>query len=805
MLFIALIGFSQTQYKSNVASGNWSATGSWLQSTNGGSTWVAASASPSSTAGAIRIQSGHSITITTSVSLDEVTIDNGGTVTVNAGQTLTINNGTAAIDFTVNGTLINSNIVTTTGVLSFGSTGVYNHNQNGGTVPTATWSTYSICNITGITSTLCSGITQTFHHLNWNNTGQSTDLFLEANTPTVNGIFKVQNTGSKTLGLANTSNDRNWSTIDSFEITGGTFTLIKGNLLSTSSMTINSNLLIDGGTFDISNSGAIFTTGQLFLKGNLTVNSGVLTCNHSVSFFGIYAGSGVFFNGTTAQTCSVLGGSLGTSSSSVGARFFYKTSGGPTALNEIYNGSIAQGTINGITNMAPPAGYAAWPTSGSLIQNVTINNSGGVTLSTSKQINGVLTFTSGKLAIGSNTLALAGTVSGMSATNSFTGSASSVLSITGTGTLGTLYFNQTSPETTNLLSTLTMNRTSTGLFTLGNNVSVKSTLTLTNGLIYTGSNTLSVGTAAANGSISGGSSNSYVVAYDNNGTIGSLKHFVKLVGTFSFPIGDPSSYTPISVTLASATLTSASITAYTKAEKIPGLSPSITNYLNRYWELTPSGIDGPLYSVTYTYNQSDIVGSEANLIPIKKSGGIWNRPSGTSFFNGILMGVGSNNATTNVLLWNTLTSFSSYSAVGNQSIVLPTELISFKAIAQKSAVKLDWQTASEIDNDYFTVERSFDGIHFSPFTRLEGAGNSNQTINYSVNDYDYVNGINYYRLIQTDYNGEETISRIESVDMSIKQNYFIKTVNSLGQEVNHSYTGIVFDIYNDGTSVKRIQ
>ena len=227
--------------------------------------------------------------------------------------------------------------------------------------------------------------------------------------------------------------------------------------------------------------------------------------------------------------------------------------------------------------------------------------------------------------------------------------------------------------------------------------------------------------------------------------------------------------------------------------------------MNRYWELTPSGIDGPLYSVTYTYNQSDIVGSEANLIPIKKSGGIWNRPSGTSFFNGILMGVGSNNATTNVLLWNTLTSFSSYSAVGNQSIVLPTELISFKAIAQKSAVKLDWQTASEIDNDYFTVERSFDGIHFSPFTRVEGAGNSNQTINYSVNDYDYVNGINYYRLIQTDYNGEETISRIESVDMSIKQNYFIKTVNSLGQEVNHSYTGIVFDIYNDGTSVKRIQ
>lgn len=875
MLFIALIGFSQTQYKSNVASGNWSATGSWLQSTNGGTTWVAASASPSSTAGAIRIQSGHSITITTSVSLDEVTIDNGGTVTVNAGQTLTINNGTAAIDFTVNGTLINSNIVTTTGVLSFGSTGVYNHNRNGGTVPTATWSTYSICNINGITSTLCSGITQTFHHLNWNNTGQSVDLSLEGTTPAINGVFKILSTGSNTLYLANSSTTRSWTTIDSMDVAGGTFCMVGSGISSSSSYTmsvntmkvtsgnfsigkgygssvnfnvasncefsggtsiicntsastgytgiissflsinlnIEGNLKINGGSLDLCNSTIATNAGQLYLKGDFLITSGTLSCSQVLNGnyyifvipFACISNSGIYFNGSS-QTVTYSGGTLSTSSGSAGTRFYYKTSSGPSSLNEIYNGTNMLGTVSGLTipnNI--PSGYAAWPTTGSLIQNVTINNSGGVNLSTSKQINGVLTFTSGKLAIGSNTLALAGTVSGMSANNSFTGSASSVLSITGTGTLGTLYFNQTSPETTNLLSTLTMNRTSTGLFTLGNNVSVTSTLTLTNGLIYTGSNTLSVGTAAANGSISGGSSNSYVVAYDNNGTIGSLKHFVKLVGTFSFPIGDPSSYSPISVTLASATLTSASITAYTKAEKIPGLSLSITNYLNRYWELTPSGIDGPLYSVTYTYNQSDIVGSEANLIPIKKSGGIWNRPSGTSFLNGILMGVGSNNATTNVLLWNTLTSFSSYSAVGNQSIVLPTELISFKAIAQKSAVKLDWQTASEIDHDYFTVERSFDGIHFSPFTRVEGAGNSNLTINYSVNDYDYVNGINYYRLIQTDYNGEETISRIESVDMSIKQNYFIKTVNSLGQEVNHSYTGIVFDIYNDGTSVKRIQ
>ena len=499
MLFIALIGFSQTQYKSNVASGNWSATGSWLQSTNGGTTWVAASASPSSTAGAIRIQSGHSITITTSVSLDEVTIDNGGTVTVNAGQTLTINNGTAAIDFTVNGTLINSNIVTTTGVLSFGSTGVYNHNQNGGTVPTATWSTYSICNITGITSTLCSGITQTFHHLNWNNTGQSTDLYLEGTTPAINGVFKILSTGSNTLYLANTSTNRSWTTIDTMDVAGGTFCMIGSgvskssdysmsvNMLKVSSgsftiakgygstvsfnvanncelsggitvisnnyantlnvgfpnkLNIEGNLTINGGTLDLCISNQVYNSGEIYLKGNFLISSGVYNCSQNGLFFffvWIYSSSGIYFNGSN-QTFTYTGGSLGTSTGAAGTRFYYKTSGGPSLLNEIYNGSAAQNTISGLTSsFRLPSGYAAWPTTGSLIQNVTINNSGGVNLSTSKQINGDLTFTSGKLAIGSNTLALAGTVSGMSANNSFIGSANSELSITGSGTLGTLF------------------------------------------------------------------------------------------------------------------------------------------------------------------------------------------------------------------------------------------------------------------------------------------------------------------------------------------------------------------------------
>ena len=864
-------------YKSKVT-GDWSLSSTWYVSSDGGSTWSNAISAPNSSNASIVIQNGHTVTISSSgLSVDELTIESGGVLILSATKSFTVNNGVGANDVVINGTFTNAGTVTTTGTLIFGSTGVYNHNQDGGTIPAATWSVNSICNITGVTSTLCAGITQTFHHLNWNNANQNIDLFFESTTPTVNGVLKILNTGSKSLGLARTSTGRTWATVDSLEIAGGDFSLagritsgwsgisssqtysmsisylkVSDGLFSVANdyspnlflnisnncevsggslvlanddnnnnntfakITIGGNLLVNGGDLELTNTNSSGSIGQIFLSGDFTLSLGTVKCSQSGSgsgssgWWGWNGRSGFYFSGNGSQTFTYSGGTMSASPNEAGSRFYYKTSSGPTGLFEVYNGTTSQQTINGSSvnngSSSLPTGYAAWPTSGNLLIDVTINNNVGVVLMTDKKVNGVLSFTKGKLTLGSNLLTIGGTVTGMSATKSFVGSSSSEISIAGTGNVGSVFFDQTTLETTNLLKSLIMNTTDVGSLTLGNNLTVRSTLTLTKGLILTSANTLSVGTTSVTGTISGGSSDSYIVAYDNNGTIGSLKRYVRAVGTFAFPIGDLSNYTPLTTTLATATLSNATLTAYTKAAKIPGLSSSITNYLNRYWELTPSGMTGSIsYSVTYNYNQADIVGSESNLFPIKKSGSIWNRPSGTSFLNGVLMGAGSNDATTNTLSWGSLTTFSSFGAVGNQSVVLPNELVSFKAKAQKGDVKLDWQTASEIDNAYFIVERSFDGIHFAPLTRVEGAGNSSHIINYSIDDFDYVNGINYYRLIQTDYNGKETISRIESVDMSNKQFYFVKTINSLGQEVDEMEKGIVFDIYSDGTSVKRIQ
>lgn len=97
------------------------------------------------------------------------------------------------------------------------------------------------------------------------------------------------------------------------------------------------------------------------------------------------------------------------------------------------------------------------------------------------------------------------------------------------------------------------------------------------------------------------------------------------------------------------------------------------------------------------------------------------------------------------------------------SAVLPIELTYFNASSSGSTVLLTWQTASEENNDYFTIERSTDGINFENIKTLSGAGNSTTTINYSTTDNDPLTGISYYRLKQTDYNGAYSYSEIESV------------------------------------------
>jgi hypothetical protein len=111
--------------------------------------------------------------------------------------------------------------------------------------------------------------------------------------------------------------------------------------------------------------------------------------------------------------------------------------------------------------------------------------------------------------------------------------------------------------------------------------------------------------------------------------------------------------------------------------------------------------------------------------------------------------------------------------IPNAFTPLPIELISFEGAIEYNKIKLTWSTATEIDNDYFTVERSADGVNFNSIGNVDASGNSLSIKNYSLYDNKPFPTINYYRLKQTDFNGSYTYSKIISITSENESSYSI--------------------------------
>ena len=137
---------------------------------------------------------------------------------------------------------------------------------------------------------------------------------------------------------------------------------------------------------------------------------------------------------------------------------------------------------------------------------------------------------------------------------------------------------------------------------------------------------------------------------------------------------------------------------------------------------------------------------------------------------------------------------------------LPIELLSFDGSKKDDYNLLKWTTASENNNDYFTIERSEDGENWKIIDIVDGTGNSTSNINYSLIDDSHKNVINYYRLKQTDYDGKfELFEKIVGIDNRLSNKKVIKTTNLLGQDIDENYKGMVIDVYEDNTTSKRLQ
>ncbi|MDX1913072.1 MAG: T9SS type A sorting domain-containing protein [Saprospiraceae bacterium] len=96
----------------------------------------------------------------------------------------------------------------------------------------------------------------------------------------------------------------------------------------------------------------------------------------------------------------------------------------------------------------------------------------------------------------------------------------------------------------------------------------------------------------------------------------------------------------------------------------------------------------------------------------------------------------------------------------NGAVSLPVELLSFNARTEKTTIALHFSTATEHNNDYFSIERSAGGQAFTEIGRVQGAGDASTTRQYIFEDAQPLQGINYYRLRQVDFDGQYTYSPV---------------------------------------------
>jgi hypothetical protein len=330
-------GQTTGDYRS-AATGNWNTLATWER--YNGTAWIlptSGQGTPTSTSGVITILNGHTVTVTVNVSIDQATVDAGGQITINSGITLTIANGTST-DLTVNGIVVNSGTITTTGTVSFGSGSTYQHTHTSGVVPTATWDIASTCLVTGMTGTLPTGIAgQTFGNLTWNCPNQSNTSTAIAGVLTVAGNLTILNTGTYQFRVQTSP----ITVGGDVYITGGTM-WVAGQ--ATKVMNVGGSVYINGGILDLMGYASTSYSGTLNIKGNLSCTSGTLQVG------GTSTNSGIVFNGTGIQTFTSGGTINGMVNFTVNSGSTLQMADASTVVSGSGTFTLANGAALGITS-----------------------------------------------------------------------------------------------------------------------------------------------------------------------------------------------------------------------------------------------------------------------------------------------------------------------------------------------------------------------------------------------------------------------------------------------------------------------
>jgi hypothetical protein len=578
-----------------------------------------------------------------------------------------------------------------------------------------------------------------------------------ANKINVNGSLTNKGTLSVTSGSPTITVGGNWHNAD------GTFTPLSSLVKFTGlNPTITTGGITAGKQFynvEFANSGTA-AVGNIQINNNLTMTSGTVDMGTS----------GVMTVTGTGNALTLAAGTLQGGASSSLALIGSKTISGAGATLNIPVSStddlvinslcvISMTTANGKITWTPSANTKTFTNNGTISgTNVLGNHVGGTTyIAASGIIAGTGTFYDLQI----NT--------GVTATNNTSFNVSGnwinneTFSYATPTPLSTVTFNGTAPQSIGGTNSTTFYNLATA--NTGTSDGILNVITLNKPVIVNGKLTM------GGGIISTTASNVLTLVADaTSTTTGSIYSFVKgpikKEGTagFTFPVGDVVGtgasakyiWAPIGVaghSLSTITakysfaistyncwdpgfmcdLNSINHTSNIEQWDLESSVPSIYPAVTLYWTPQPSGVNR---------------GIEApeDLVVAHWTGSCWESRGAANRTGDATSGT----ITSNI-------AFGSYSPItlGSKKISnpLPIELTEFKGLCKSETRELIWKTATELNNDYFTLESSKNGIDWNLVAKIPGAGNSNMEKSYSYNDMTS-ESVLYYRLTQTDFNGQ---------------------------------------------------
>ncbi len=580
-------------------------------------------------------------------------------------------------------------------------------------------------------------------------TNNSSANFIFANTGInlFTGSIDIRNNTSAFLTFGNTGTSDFNNTINVVNNSTGTirFAQATGCLANfNSSININN---IGGGNVRFGNGGGVsnWNTGVLLNIIDFT-NGGTLQLNNINQI-----------DNTLTQTIAMPTGSLVVSNCTWEAVAKFQA---PLL-------TTANSTYNNVTSLHKNGAGTSTSTGGNVFNNsTTIENTTGtfrLANTTGDDFNADVTFinNSGTLVPVYNTSStFAGDVTVNSATTiNFNGLANSYAVFDGSGTI-----NLTATSGVNLFRNVILNNPTLKLV-LNNEMQINNagTLQITAGELILNSKILKVANPLGT-AISRTSGGIVSESTDHNGRVEWAINTNTDVHEFPF-INTSSEYVPFIVTLTSGNLGTVQASTYgTAADNLP-YPVGVTELLNnsarnnskftadRFFVITPSGV-GFTADASFGYGTSEVQipnTIDENMLKAQRwNGTLWEDP------------VGSVNVVLKRVSVTGISQFSPWTIV-DASEPLPVQFMNFDAKVNGLVVDLNWTTANEKNNSYFSIERSLDATNYESIGKVNGAGNSNTPKSYQYADFNPAKGISYYRIKQVDFNGLETYSQIRTI------------------------------------------